>query len=43
MQYGDPFALEATLEIWSRGSPPRTLEAALFEPRGVWESFWMIL
>ncbi len=41
--YGDPFALDATLRIWSRGSPPRTLEAALFEARGVWESFWFVL
>lgn len=41
--YGDPLAMQATLAVWSRGTPPATLEAALSEAEGVWRSFWMVL
>lgn len=41
--YGDPLALSATERIWSRGQPPTEWNAILFEAKGVWESFWLVL
>lgn len=41
--YGDPLALAATDRIWGRGPVPTDLDFILFEAKGVWESFWMVL
>ncbi len=41
--YGDPLALAATQRIWGRGQPPTEWSAILFEAKGVWESFWLVL
>ncbi len=41
--YGDPLALAATDRIWGRGPVPTDLDFILFEAKGVWDSFWMVL
>lgn len=41
--YGDPLAVDATRAVWGRGNVPGGLEWFLFEARGVWDSFWLVL
>gem|GEM_PF-829711 len=42
--YGDFFAVDASLQVWSRGTAlPSSIQHALIEAKGVWESMWMIL
>jgi len=43
MIYGDFLAMQASLNIWSRGQPPTDPQIILSEAKGVWESLWMIL